>query len=359
MSDKTVYSYINDIAQRLKEPRKYGDVSLMIGAGFSKNAQSKGRASIQPPNWSELAEKMYEELYPEPLEEQEKEEWNRQRIIKTSGKNVTKLADEYIANFDRNKINNLIEQSIADEMFVPGELHKRLLKLHWSDIFTTNYDNLIEKALEKNHIDYFDGFSGRINPKFSTANYGKLICKQNGFQGRLTEEVSVNLYKIHGSLYWKEEKDDIVFDDFNERINNISAAKENQEDFLENYSKLAIINPEKNKFNSTVMNSNYYDQIRMFANDMERQNAILLSFGFSFADEHILQIIDRALGTNPTLTLLLFPYCQEDLEKFNEIFESRNNVYCYYKKQQDKGKIDNFTLENMNELLMEIYNGIK
>lgn len=41
MSDKTVYSYINDIAQRLKEPRKYGDVSLMIGAGFSKNAQFK------------------------------------------------------------------------------------------------------------------------------------------------------------------------------------------------------------------------------------------------------------------------------------------------------------------------------
>ena len=59
---------------------------------------------------------MYEELYPEPLEEQEKEviysQWNRQRIIKTSGKNVTKLADEYIANFDRNKINNLIEQSL-------------------------------------------------------------------------------------------------------------------------------------------------------------------------------------------------------------------------------------------------------
>ena len=108
MSDKTVYSYINDIAQRLKEPRKYGDVSLMIGAGFSKNAQSKGMASMQPPNWSELAEKMYEELYPAPLEKQEKEEWNRQRIIKTSGKNVTKLADEYIANFDRNKINHIL-----------------------------------------------------------------------------------------------------------------------------------------------------------------------------------------------------------------------------------------------------------
>ena len=102
MNDKTVYSYINDIAQRLKNPRKYGDVSLMIGAGFSKNAQSKGMASIQPPNWSELAEKMYEELYPEPLEVQEKEAWNKQRTIKTSGKNVTKLADEYIANLHIN-----------------------------------------------------------------------------------------------------------------------------------------------------------------------------------------------------------------------------------------------------------------
>ena len=82
------------------------------------------------------------------------------------------------------------------------------------NVFTTNYDNLIENALEKNHIDYFDGFDGRINPKFSTANYGKLICRQNGFQGRLTEEVSVNLFKIHGSLYWREENGSIFFEDF-------------------------------------------------------------------------------------------------------------------------------------------------
>lgn len=180
MSDKTVYSYINDIAQRLKEPRKYGDVSLMIGAGFSKNAQSKGMASMQPPNWSELAEKMYEELYPEPLEAQEKEEWNRQRIIKTSGKNVTKLADEYIANFDRNKINNLIEQSIADEMFVPGELHKRLLKLHWSDIFTTNYDTLLEQT---------------VDMIYRENNY-EIIYSQNDLPG----SIKPRIIKLHGSI---------------------------------------------------------------------------------------------------------------------------------------------------------------
>lgn len=180
MNDKTVYSYINDIAQRLKEPRKYGDVSLMIGAGFSKNAQSKGGVSVQPPNWNELAEKMYEELYPEPLEVQGKEEWNKQRIIKTSGKNVTKLADEYIANFDRNKINNLIEQSIADEMFVPGELHKKLLKLHWSDIFTTNYDTLLEQT---------------VDMIYRENNY-EIIYSQNDLPG----SIKPRIIKLHGSI---------------------------------------------------------------------------------------------------------------------------------------------------------------
>lgn len=180
MNDKSVYSYINDIAQRLKEPRKYGAVSLMVGAGFSKNAQSKGMASIQPPNWSELAEKMYEELYPEPIEKRELEEWKKQKIIKTSGKNVTKLADEYIANFDRNKINTLIEQSIADDMFIPGELHKRLLKLQWSDIFTTNYDTLLEQALDLIYRE---------------TNY-EIIYSQNDLPG----SVKPRIVKLHGSI---------------------------------------------------------------------------------------------------------------------------------------------------------------
>lgn len=175
-----IYSYINDIAQRLKEPRKYGHVSLMIGAGFSKNAQSKGAAIIQPPNWSELAVKMYEELYPEPVEMKEKGEWSKQKIIKTSGKNVTKLAEEYIANFDRNKINNLIERSVADEMFVPSELHKRLLKLRWADVFTTNYDTLLEQTADMIYRE----------------NNYEIIYSQNDLPG----SIKPRIIKLHGSI---------------------------------------------------------------------------------------------------------------------------------------------------------------
>ena len=100
---------------RLKEYRKYGKVSLMVGAGFSKNAISKGMKNVQPPNWNELADKMYCELYPasSDMNDKQKSEWEKQRIIKTSGKNVTKLAEEYIVNFDRNQMNHLIENSNA------------------------------------------------------------------------------------------------------------------------------------------------------------------------------------------------------------------------------------------------------
>lgn len=226
------------------------------------------------------------------------------------------------------------------------------------NVFTTNYDNLIEKALEMNHIDYFDGFEGRIKPRFSTANYGKLVCKQTELSGRLSEVVSVNLLKIHGSLYWKEEHGEIYFEDFGNKLTDILLETE-QDEFLKKYKQLAIINPEKNKFNSTVMNSNYYDQIRMFANELERQNTLLLVFGFSFADEHILQIIGRALVSNPTLTLLVFPYCEDDLNNFSEIFRFNNNVYCYYHREDETKQIDNFSLDKMNNLLTEIYNGVK
>mgnify|MGYP004511794751 FL=1 len=184
MSDEIVYSYINDIAQRLKERRKYGRASLMVGSGFSKNALCKGMTNIQPPNWTELAEKMYDELYPLSSEwdKDQKEKWKNQRDIKTSGKNVTKLAEEYIANFDRDKMNTLIEQSIADDMFIPGELHKRLLKLDWANIFTTNYDTLLEQT---------------VDMIYREENY-KIIYSQNDLPGSTGTESRI--IKLHGSI---------------------------------------------------------------------------------------------------------------------------------------------------------------
>jgi len=182
MGKERVYSCVEEIAMRLREYRKYGKVSLMVGAGFSKNAISKGMKNVQPPDWNELADKMYRELYPESpdMDDKQKNRWEKQRIIKTSGKNVTKLAEEYIVNFDRNQINHLIENSIADDSFLPGELHKRLLRLHWEDIFTTNYDTLLERA---------------ANLVFRERSY-QVVCSQNDIPGSIRPRI----VKLHGSI---------------------------------------------------------------------------------------------------------------------------------------------------------------
>lgn len=182
MGKEQVYSCAEDIAMRLKEDRKYGKASLMVGAGFSKNAKSRGMKDITPPDWSQLADKMYCELYPRfsDMTGEQKDEWKKQRIIKTSGKNVTKLAEEYIVNFDRNKMNHLIENAIADDLFFPGDLHKKLLMLNWADIFTTNYDTLLERT---------------ANMVIREKNY-QIVCSHNDIAG----SISPRIVKLHGSI---------------------------------------------------------------------------------------------------------------------------------------------------------------
>ena len=148
MGKGATLTYIKDIALKLHDPKMFGGASLMVGAGFSKNAEGIGNR-LSPPDWSELAAAMYEELYPKPDEGEKIKNWEKEKIAKTSGKNTLRLAEEYISFYDKNRMNTLIENNISDEMFVPGELHRRLLKLNWKDIFTTNYDTLLERTCDE------------------------------------------------------------------------------------------------------------------------------------------------------------------------------------------------------------------
>ena len=144
VKSNTVELYIKEIAKHLREPEIYGYASVMVGAGFSKNAKNISNSTTMP-DWSELATKMFEQLYPKP--QNEVEDWNKKKILKTSGKNILKLAQEYEVCYGRIKLNKLIEENLSDELYTPGELHKSLLSLRWSNIFTTNYDTLLERTI--------------------------------------------------------------------------------------------------------------------------------------------------------------------------------------------------------------------
>ena len=121
--------YLDTIADRLLS----GHAAVMIGAGFSKNAvHSRSRPGF--PDWSQLGDRFYERLHgrkPEP---------DRNYL------QAPALAHEIEAAFGRPALNQMLRDAIPDLQHEPSRLHVNLLDLPWSDVFTTNYDTLLERG---------------------------------------------------------------------------------------------------------------------------------------------------------------------------------------------------------------------
>ena len=86
-----------------------------------------------------------------------------------------------------------------------------------------------------------------------------------------------------------------------------------------------MVLPETRKFHTTLMDGTYYELLRIYANELDREGTLLVAFGFSFGDKHILDITKRALR-NPTLKLVVFAFEDTDREAFLKMFEDYNNV---------------------------------
>ena len=108
--------------------------SVMVGSGFSKNALKIQTYAQDLPLWGEIIIVMAHKLYPQ--------ESGR----KLAAKNALRIAEEYETAFGPSDLRRFIQQTVRDEDFEPGDAHKRLLGLPWRDVFTTNWDTLLEKA---------------------------------------------------------------------------------------------------------------------------------------------------------------------------------------------------------------------
>ena len=118
--------------------------AVMVGAGFSQNAVPSPGVSARFPTWCELAQVMFDEIYPAPPNETV--EQRKERETKFSRSNALRLACEYEAQFERPKLESLLRERIPDTDHQPGDLHRLLLQLPWIDVFTTNYDTLLERT---------------------------------------------------------------------------------------------------------------------------------------------------------------------------------------------------------------------
>jgi hypothetical protein len=221
-----------------------------------------------------------------------------------------------------------------------------------ANIFTTNYDLFFEKASESfSSLNLNDGFLRTPNLKsqhtFSSKNFHSATYNSGNLYNYKVEIPSLNLVKLHGSLSWKNEDDNIIFTN---EIRDFPDESATLEELQEYNNSFALVLPRKAKFEQTLLDRTYYDLLRIYANELDKENTLLVTFGFSFEDEHIYDITKRALK-NPTLRLLLFSYTKRNASQFQAKFNGFNNVTIVSPTGTEK---INFT--KFNSLLRNIMN---
>lgn len=263
------------------------------------------------------------------------------------------------------------------------------------NIFSTNIDTFVERAAEVSNVEFNDGFIGSIEPVFNEANFQKSVIKSSLHFQNSTELPVFNLLKMHGSINWRIQGD-IIHNDFSlnliqqindavselekvellvsydeQDLNNmISAAekinvtKDNEailEHFISVYEQLIIVNPTKKKFSETVTDVHFYELMRLYSNSLEKENSLLFVMGFSFADEHILNLTKRALQTNPTLLVVIFAYNDSAVKLYEQRFGSIPNVkivdavgFSRTNELKEKQELSVFDFDSINSVYENI-----
>ena len=199
------------------------------------------------------------------------------------------------------------------------------------NIFTTNIDIFSEIALEKSGIDFNDGFHGRFNPKYDVGNFKKSYYKTSLHYENISEIPVFNILKLHGSVSWQLNDQVIELDKDLKQLEDIKKY------FDEYFKRLMIVNPNKKKFEYTLLNQTYYDLLRIYSNELEKENSALFVMGFSFADEHIRSLTLRVANSNPTLKIYIFSYETEKSKEYKELEEAKNkNVEIIIPKDDEK-----------------------
>ena len=134
-------SHINRLRDELWK-RPGAGISVMVGSGFSRSAEKIRFDADDIPMWWEIATEMHRSLDPEGVNN-----YQQGATAPTlTGDSALRLGEEYRTEFGRSKLHELLEKLVRDHEFAPGEAHLRLLSLPWRDVYTTNWDTLLERA---------------------------------------------------------------------------------------------------------------------------------------------------------------------------------------------------------------------
>lgn len=157
-------NYIKEIAEALSE----NHAALMVGAGFSKNAEKVSITDKKFLNWNELSDLFYETVYGK--EDGPGKQYN----------SSLRLAQEVEITVGRPKLERIIKYAVPDLEYAPSEIYVKLMKMPWKDVFTTNYDTLLERAADK----------------VTNRRYNVVICQED----LVNSNDAPRILKLHGSF---------------------------------------------------------------------------------------------------------------------------------------------------------------
>lgn len=186
------------------------------------------------------------------------------------------------------------------------------------EVFTTNYDLIIEKSLESSQIPYFDGFVGAYEPFFWQESIDKIVGKDDMTQNW------IRLWKIHGSLSWFWKEDLKTKSPKIVRIGKIEKIEDEENEL--------VIYPSKEKYDSSKKQPfvAYFDRLKKYLLNGE---LLFIFTGYSFSDQHINEIIFNCLRQNNRLSALVFFFKDEEVESLHKLTSSYMNLNVFGPKK--------------------------
>ena len=167
------------------------------------------------------------------------------------------------------------------------------------EIFTSNYDLLMEQALEENRVPYFDGFIGAYRTFFDT----------HAMEADLLPPRWARLWKVHGSINWYEDDRGLV-------IRGNAEGKVNRR----------VIHPSHLKYEES-RKMPYLAMLDRLQSFFRQASPVLITCGYSFRDDHLNASIVQGLQGNPNAIVFALLYGNlSTYEKAIRLAQSRSNL---------------------------------
>ena len=214
-------------------------------------------------------------------------------------KKIKRKIYEIISTKQKDKSSIKLDHHIKFVEWISGIPRKNCV-----EIFTTNYDCLIEETFEDLSVPFYSGFSGSLSPFFDVNSVEDLD---------FISEWS-KLWKIHGSINWS----------YDSEKQKIIKTNSNCNDEL-------LIYPSNLKYQESRRLP--YIALIERLRELLKKNTILLTCGYSWQDEHINDTIISALNRNPTGSVFAFLHEDHLSDSIQSLCKKNCNISIYGKRQ--------------------------